>query len=91
MAFSPSEQIAKDESKEIVNILDIYGNNALSLACVYNIKAKDDIKYQVIALLLKNNIEPNVRNLHTGFTPLHWCARHGELQNVKMLCDAGAK
>ena len=31
-----------------------------------------------------------MRNVYTGFTPLHWCARYGELDNVKMLCEAGA-
>jgi len=54
MSLAPSEQIGKDETKEIVNILDIYGNNALSLACVHHTEAKGDIKNQVIDLLLKN-------------------------------------
>jgi ankyrin repeat protein len=75
--------------KEIVNLLDIYGNNALMLACVYHMEAKHMNKKKVIKYLLECGSNPNVRNKFTGFMPIHWCARYGELNNVKKLCEAG--
>ena len=41
-------------------------------------------------LLLECGSDPNVRNKITGFTPLHWAARYGEIEIIKMLCDKGA-
>ena len=45
----------------------------------------------LIKFLLESGSAPNVFNKHTGFTPMHWCARYGELDSVIALCNAGAK
>lgn len=68
---------------------------------MHHSEAKEDINNQVIKLLLKYGAEPHFRNLHTSFTPLHWCAgrnwdsnrfaRHEGKNNVKILFEAGAK
>ena len=76
--------------KTIVNLEDIYGNNALALACINDIETKKVDKYKCIEFLVKIcKADPNVANIHTGFTPLHWSARHGELRSVKMMCEYG--
>jgi hypothetical protein len=40
-----------------------------------------------VELLLNRGADPNVRNMYSGFTPLHWAAKHGELHIVKLLCE----
>jgi len=35
--------------------------------------------------LLEYDADPNVVNNHSGFTPLHWAARYGEDEIVKLL------
>ena len=44
----------------------------------------------MIKFLLASGANPNVINKHTGFMPIHWCARYGELQNVELLIKAGS-
>ena len=40
--------------------------------------------------MLARGAKTNLINKHSGFTPVHWAARHGELEIVKLLCDKGA-
>lgn len=76
--------------REITRMQDLYGNNALALACIYNLEKGENVKTKCIRFLLKCQSDPNVRNKETGFTPLHWAARYSETKIVKMLCMAGA-
>ena len=71
----------------MLNIKDVYGNNALMLACVYHNHFKVDIKVRLVQFLLESGADPNIRNYHTGFTPMHWAARWGEVDIVQLLCD----
>ena len=57
------------------------------LACVYHNPFKVEIKEKLVRFLLESGADPNTRNYHTGFTPLHWAARYGELEIVKLLCS----
>lgn len=43
----------------------------------------------ILDLLLKNGANPNVCT-HYFYTPLHWAAKHGHLDRIKLLLDAGA-
>jgi ankyrin repeat protein len=45
---------------------------------------KED-KKNVIRILLDNDADPNVYNKYSGFTPLHWAARYGEVEIIQML------
>ena len=75
--------------KEIINLLDCYDNSALMLACVAHNDVKIKDKMKIIKYLLKFGSTPNVINKFTGFMPIHWCARHGELNNVEILIEKG--
>ena len=61
---------------------DDYNSNALALACVYHNENKMRAKTKIIKYLLESGANPNVVNKHTGFMPIHWCARYGEIKNV---------
>lgn len=81
-----------DYIEELVNELDSYGNNALMLACIYpEFKYKDcrhaSNKQIIVKKLLENGTNPNIRNIYSGFTPLHWAAKNGEIEIVKLLCE----
>jgi len=76
---------------KILQFEDIYSNTALALACIDHVESKKEDKYNCILLLLKYGSTPNVRNSVTGFTPLHWAARYGELEIVKLLYEYDAK
>lgn len=76
--------------EDIVNLRDDYGNNSLILACVHDAETKKLEKFKCIEFLIKEcKADPNVRNKHTGFTPLHWAARYGEFKIVRLLCEEG--
>ena len=79
-----------DDIADLLALQDIYGNTPLALACLRQSEAKESIKRMMIKFLLESGANPNVFNKHTGFTPMHWCARYGELESVQALSDAGA-
>jgi len=60
-----------------VEVRDIYGNTPLALAVIYYVKNKEEMKKQCVRFLLSCGADPNVKNSHTGLTPLHWAARWG--------------
>jgi len=83
----------QDGIKEVFEIMqyeDDFGNNPLALACIYNIDSKKEEKIKCVEILLNFGSTPNVRNRITGFTPMHWAARYGELKIIRMLYEHGA-
>ena len=73
-----------------MEMTDTYNNTPMALCCVYSIETKVEEKTQCVKFMLECGSNPNVRNSHTGFTPLHWAARHGEQEIVHLLLHAGA-
>jgi ankyrin repeat protein len=76
----------KQNIKDFLNEQDKYGNNPLMLACIYKDKSSTltrDNKLKCVRMLLQNGCDPNVVNKHSGFTPMHWLARYGELSIIK--------
>ena len=65
-------------------------NTPLLLACIYNYEVRREDKLEITQELLDNGSNPNVYNLYSGFTPLHWAARYGEVKIILMLLEAGA-
>lgn len=60
------------------------------LACTFDSEKKAEDKILTIQILLKNGANPNVRNKHTGFTPIHWLARYGNTESITLLLKKGA-
>jgi ankyrin repeat protein len=89
--LQPRDEKINIRIDQLLEAKDENGNTALMLACVHAIESKKESKHDCIKLLLESGNNPNIMNKETGFTPLHWVARYGELQNVEILCEAGAK
>ena len=71
---------------------DMFNNTPLLLACVYDYENRYEDQIKTIEILLKKKAQPNVQNKFSGFTPLHWLARYGKIEAVKMLLeDTNAK
>lgn len=83
------EQKANELIRDIVNKEDVYGNTPLALALIQNIQAKKNDKFECAYMLLKMGADPNIKNKRTGFTPMHWAAKHGDLNLVKLLLTNG--
>ena len=69
---------------------DKFLNTPLLLASIYNYEVRKEDKLEIIKSLLDNGSDPNVYNLYSGFTPLHWAARYGEVKIIRMLLNSGA-
>ena len=82
-------EIAKNIA-HFLNMQDKFYNTPLQLACIYNFEVRVDDKLEIIKELLKNGADPNVYNRYSGFTPLHWASRYGEVEIIEMLLEAGA-
>jgi ankyrin repeat protein len=52
---------------------------------VFDSEKKAEDKLSPIKLLLANYANPNVANKHTGFTPIHWEARYGNVESISLL------
>jgi ankyrin repeat protein len=73
----------------MVNNKDLYNNNSLMLACIYNIDSKEHDKNNCIKLLKDSGCKLDNRNNESGFTCMHWVARWGEIENIQYLYESG--
>ncbi|KRX06795.1 Ankyrin repeat-containing domain [Pseudocohnilembus persalinus] len=89
--------------EDYVNKQDLFHNNALMIACIKEyqqldneVEQQDENKekntqnqerLETIKQLVKNGADIHVRNPRTNWTPIHWCAHHGDLESLKYLVE----
>ena len=69
-----------------LTVTDKQGRNCLHFAAA----SSDSGSPGLVTMLLKQGFNPNSRD-YNDWTPLHWAAKGGVAENLKILEDAGAK
>ncbi|KAM0802047.1 ankyrin repeat-containing domain protein [Usnea florida] len=69
-----------------LTVTDKQGRNCLHFAAASSNPGSPD----VVSMLLKHGFDPNSLD-YDDWTPLHWAAKGGIVENIKILEDAGAK
>ena len=69
-----------------LTVTDRQGRNCLHFAAASSNPGSPD----VVSTLLKHGFDPNSLD-YDDWTPLHWAAKGGVVENIKILEDAGAK